>query len=431
MNYLITNGYLLLEDGDGFRAEKQDLFVMDGKIAAIGRAPETEETFTRIDARDRLVMPGLINMHTHVYMTGMRNYADDVPFGEWLFDRVMPVEDTLTAEAAYWCNLLGMIEMIRTGTTTFVDMHMFHEQSCLAAEKAGLRGYIGRGLVGGSLYEAGNRRFPEALEEMEKHRSDTLDFILSPHAIYSCSVDLMKEVVRESDARGLLRQTHLSEGMTEVENCLKEHGKTPVALLDDIGFLSSRTILAHCVQMQNDDIARLARSGATVVTNPASNAKLSNGFAPVLEMQAAGVNICLGTDGAASNNTLNLFREMGLFTMIHKGISRDSTAAPAAFTLKTCTSNAARALGRAGELGVIAEGAAADLIFLDLNAVSLFPNNNIVSSLCYSANGSEVTDTMVNGRFLMRDRTLLTIDEAEVFAHVRAFQQKFLQISLS
>ena len=427
MNYKITGGQVMTYENGVLAIEKRDIYVVGDTIRFT--ADETSENFEVVDAGNCLVMPGLINMHTHAYMTIMRNYADDVDFDEWLFKRVMPVEDTLPKEGAYWTNLLAMMEMLRTGTTCFVDMHMFHEQSCLAAEKAGLRGYIGRGLVGGSLYEAGNRRFPEALEEMEKHRSDTLDFILSPHAIYSCSVDLMKEVVRESDARGLLRQTHLSEGMTEVENCLKEHGKTPVALLDDIGFLSSRTILAHCVQMQ-DDIARLPRSGATVVTNPASNAKLRNGFAPVLEMQAAGVNICLGTDGAASNNTLNLFREMGLFTMIHKGISRDSTAAPAAFTLKTCTSNAARALGRAGELGVIAEGAAADLIFLDLNAVSLFPNNNIVSSLCYSANGSEVTDTMVNGRFLMRDRTLLTIDEAEVFAHVRAFQQKFLQISL-
>ena len=430
MNYHITNGYLLLEDGDGFQAVRKDLFIRDGKIASIGQAPETGESFKVVDAGDRLIMPGLINMHTHVYMTGMRNYADDVPFGEWLFNRVMPVEDTLTAEAAYWCNLLGMIEMIRTGTTTFVDMHMFHEQSCRAASQTGLRGYIGRGLVGGSLYEEGNRRFPEAMEEMEKYKSDTLEFILSPHAIYSCSVDLMKEVVRESDTRGLLRQTHLSESLTEVENCRKEHGKTPVALLDDIGFLSDRTILAHCVQMQDDDIARIAASGATVVTNPASNAKLSNGFAPIREMQTAGVNICLGTDGAASNNTLNMFREMGLFTMIHKGVNRDSTAAPAAFTLKTCTSNAAKALGRAGELGVIAEGACADLIFLDLNAVSLFPNNNIVSSLCYSANGSEVTDTMVNGRFLMRDRRLLTVDEEEVYAHVRAFQKQFLKASL-
>ncbi len=413
---------------DGFKAVQKDLYVMGGRIAGVGQAPETEENFQVIDASQKLVMPGLINMHTHVYMTGMRNYADDVPFGEWLFNRVMPVEDTLTAEAAYWCNLLGMIEMIRTGTTTFVDMHMFHEQSCRAALETGLRGYIGRGLVGSSLYETGNKRFGEAMEEMEKYRCETLEFIISPHAIYSCSTDLLKEVVRESDARGLLRQTHLSESLTEVENCRKEHGKTPVALLDDLGFLSDRTILAHCVQMQDDDIARLARSGANVVTNPASNAKLSNGFAPIGDMQAAGINICLGTDGAASNNTLNMFREMGLLTMIHKGVNRDSTATPADFVLRTCTVNAARALGRTGDLGVIAEGAAADLIFLDLNAVSLFPNNNIVSSLCYSANGSEVTDTMVNGRFLMRDRELLTVDEALVYAKVREFQKKFLHL---
>lgn len=225
---------------------------------------------------------------------------------------------------------------------------------------------------------------------------------------------------------GLLVQTHLSEGVTEVENVLKEHGKTPVKWLYDIGFLSEKTLLAHCVQMRENDMELIAQSGASVVTNPASNAKLGNGFAPITAMDQAGINICLGTDGTSSNNSLNMFREMGLLSLIHKGLEKDPTAMPAQKVVAAATVNGAKALNMKDKLGVIAPGARADLIFIDLNSPSLFPNNNIVASLVYSANGSEVESVMVDGEFVMRNRELLTIDYERVCYEVNVLKDTLL-----
>ncbi len=419
MNYKIENGYLLLYTEGGFRAEKQDLYIEGSKITKIGSwDAEKDREYQKIDAADQLIMPGLINMHTHAYMTVMRNYADDVDFDEWLFRRVMPVEDQLPAEAAYWSSLLGCMEMIQTGTTSFVDMHMFHGQSPKAAQQAGIRAFIGRGLVGEDLYQDGYSRFQEALEEKAAYESDLIKFILSPHAIYSCSGKLLCQVAEEAAKQGMLKQIHLSESKAEVDNAIDKYGKTPVKYLSDLGFLDKGTILAHCVQMRQDDMDILHRHQANIVTNPASNAKLGNGFAPIREMAGKGLNICIGTDGTASNNTLNMFREMALLSLIHKGIAQDSTEAPAQSVLRAATINAAKALAMEQEIGVIAEQAKADLVFVDLHSTSLFPNNNIVSSLCYSANGSEVESVMINGKFVMRNRQLLTIDAERVYYEV-------------
>ena len=246
-----------------------------------------------------------------------------------------------------------------------------------------------------------------------------INIVLSPHAIYSAGPKLYEQVAEEARQRNLLVQTHVSETVGEVENCLKEHGKTPVELLRDLNFLGNNAVLAHCVHPRGDDMAILKETGSTIVTNPASNAKLGNGFAPITELRNAGINICLGTDGTASNNTLNMFREMGLLTMIHKGIQCDPTAMESSFVIETATTNAAKALGMEGKLGVVKEGAKADLIFIDLNETSMFPNNNMVSALAYSANGSEVKDVMINGKFVMKDREMLTIDREKVLFEMR------------
>ncbi len=426
MDYRIENGTLLLYEDGVFKTKQKDIYIKNGKIEAIGKAPEHGDKYECVDASDMLVMPGLINMHTHVYMSILRNYADDMDFSDWLFNRIMPVEDSLPVEEAYWANLLGFAEMIRTGTTSYVDMHMYRCMSGKAASECGIRAFIGRGLVGEDLYTDGLSRFEDALAEQEEYGSDRIKIILSPHAIYSASEKLYTQVAEEAKKRSLLKQTHLSESVKEVEDCVQKHGVTPVGLLKRCGFLDEETILAHCVQMRENDIETLGASGASVVTNPASNAKLGNGFAPICEMDGAGVNLCLGTDGASSNNTLNMFREMGLLSIIHKGVAHDSTAAPAQSVLGYATVNAAKALGLDKKLGVLSEGAAADIVFINLNAPSLFPNNNIVSSLCYSANGSEVDSVMVDGMFLMRRRELLTIDLDRVRFEIKRIQSRYL-----
>ena len=413
-----------MSEPDGLKAEEKEFWVKDGQIAF--QEPEGSESCKVIDAARKLVMPGLVNMHTHAYMSVMRNYADDVEFGEWLFKRVMPVEDRFPREGAYWTNLLSCMEMIQTGTTSFVDMHMYCVQSPRAARDAGMRAFIGRSVVGEDLYGDGLGRFKEEIEEQEEYESDRIRFIMSPHAIYTCSVRLLEQAMEEAKKRGMLKHIHLSESETEVKDCFDKYGKSPVKLLADIGFLDDRTLLAHCVQLSDEDIDILRSSGAHVITNPASNAKLGNGFAPVLAMKERGINLCIGTDGPASNNTLNMFREMGMLSLIHKGISRSPVALPADFVIRAATENAARALHEEGRLGVIKEGARADLAFIDLDAVSLFPNNNIVSSLCYSANGSEVCDVMIDGKFVMQGRQLLTIDKERVYYEVNKLVKEHL-----
>ena len=419
MNLHIANGTLLLYVNGTFKAEPADLYIKDNLIESIGHAPADAASYETVDMRDHLVMPGLINLHTHIHLTAMRNIADDVDFTKWLFDCVMPIEDNMPKEDAYWTSLLGSMEMFSTGTTTYLDMHMFPGHTCRAALASGIRAFIGRGLVGDDLYADDNPRFREALSEMEEYKGGRLNFLLSPHAPYTCSTKLLSQVAEEAAKRGLLKQIHLSESEKEVTDILKEHKKTPVRLLYDIGFLDGKTSLAHCVQMREDDITLIKESGATVVTNPASNMKLGNGFAPVEQMRTQGVNVALGTDGAASNNTLNMFREMTLLSMTQKGVQRSSVACPANFVLECATVHAAKALQMEGKIGELKEGALADLAFLDLNAPSLFPHNDIVSSLVYSANGSEVTDVMVDGEFVYRNREYTKFDAEEVRANVR------------
>ena len=424
MNYKITGGKVLLRENEILKTEEKDLFIREGKISF--RPFQTGEVFEGFDARGMLVMPGLVNMHTHAYMTIMRNYADDVGFSEWLFKRVMPVEDTLPLEGAYWGSLLACMEMIRTGTTTFMDMHMFRGQSCRAALESGMRAWIGRGLVGADLYGDGLSRFRQGLEEQAEYECGRIRFTLAPHAIYSCGPKLLEQVAREAADRGMRKQIHLSESDNEVDDALRKYGKTPVALLRDTGFLDEKTILAHCVKMRGDDISIIKEAGSTVVTNPASNAKLGNGFAPLQDFLDAGIQVCLGTDGTCSNNTLNMFREMGLVSLIHKAIHRNPVTAPADTVVRMATANAGRALGLAGELGVIAEGALADLIFLDLDAPSMFPVNNPVSALCYSACGSEVDSVMIDGSFVMRKGEYTSIDAERVRYEVQKVADQYL-----
>ena len=427
MNYKFTGGQLLLRRGGKFTAEPGTLYVADGTILAVqdsgAEAPDIEGEFETRDISGRLVMPGLINMHTHAYMTILRNYADDVDFGEWLFQRISPAEDRIRPGDAFTANLLAFAEMIMSGTTTYVDMHMFKGQSSGAADKAGMRAFIGRGLVGEDLYTDGLSRFQEALEEQAECGSSLIQFTLAPHAIYTCSPKFYEQVSAEAEKRGMLKQTHLSESRTEVSDCLKKYGKTPVEIMRDSGFLSGGAILAHCVHMEEGDIGILRDSGSTVVTNPASNAKLGNGFAPVAAFLKEGVNLCLGTDGTASNNTLNMFREMGLLSLIHKAVSEDPTALSAQQVLEAVTVNAAKALGMEDRLGILKEGAEADLIFIDLMRPNMFPDNDIVSSLVYSANGSEVSDVMIGGRFVMEDRILTTIDLEKVYYDSRSWER--------
>ena len=428
MNILIKNITALLPDGEGLKAKVCDICISGDRIVSVDSAPENFIAQKVINGSGKMAIPGLINCHTHAYMTVFRNVADDLSFRDWLMGNIMPLEDQLTSEDGYWGAMLGCLEMIKTGTTCFTDMHMFEGQSVRAAYESGMRAVISRGLSGGESDKAGaKRRIDEALREMDAAKSlddnGRISFLLGPHAIYTCDNGYLSEIVALAKEKKLGLNVHLSESHFEVNSCMEQHGCSPVELLDKLGLFELPTLAAHCVHLSDDDISLLAKRGVSVATNPISNMKLGNGFAPIPKLQKAGVNICIGTDGAASNNALNMFREMGVLSLIHKGVNEDAQSVSAVDVLNFATVNGAKALGL--ETGVIAPGKKADIAILDLDVPQFRPLNNPVSALCYSANGSEVETVIIDGNIVMENRRMATLDEQRIFFEVERIRNKF------
>ena len=417
MGILIKGVLAVVPAGDADAVERHDIYIEGKKITALDEAPAGFVADTVIDGADRLAIPGLINALTHTYMSMMRNIADDLSFTDWLFNTVQPIEDRLEPEDCYWASLLGQAEMIRSGTTCFNDQQMHIHQTGRAVRDSGMRAVIGRGLVG-DAYDRSDYRLAEALEEMaDSADCDRLSFRLNPHAPYSCGPDYLRMVADVARERGLGIHIHIAEGQAESDNMWRDHHCTPVEYVRDAGIFDSPTVAAHCIRVSESDIRILADNHVSVVTNPASNMKLGNGFAPVPELMAAGVNVCLGTDGAASNNAQNMFREMQLVSLIHKGTHDTSQCVSADETFRMATANGARALGL--NTGAIEVGRLADIALLDLDTPSMMPNNNLIAALAYSANGSEAETVIIDGKIVMDHRELLTIDEERVFTEIR------------
>ena len=407
--------------------ERTSVYINGNRISSIGREPRSFSVDDVVDCSHKIMMPGLINCHTHAYMSLLRNFADDVPFETWLFERIEPVENSLTQEDAYWGNLLAIMEMLRTGTTAFVDMQMFPRMAVKACADSGIRAVITRGLVGKDRNDpAAVKRLAEAFDEMEYGRSigAPCSFGLGPHAIYTCGTDLLRYAAELAAEKGLLLNIHLAETQYEYDSCMKEHGMTPSAYLESLGFFDVPVLLAHCVYLDDSDFARLAKPNVHVVTNPASNMKLANGFAPVPRMLKEGIHVCLGTDGAASNNSLNMFGEMRLLSMAQKGASKDALALTAEETIRIATENGAAAIGR-DDLGRIESGKTADFILIDEDQPGMRPLYHRKASLVYSATGCEVSDVMIDGKWLMRGGHLTTIDEERVYYETEQIAERY------
>ena len=415
MNILIRDILAILPDG----AKVSTVYIKDGVIASIDAAPAGFAAEKTIFGSGKLLMPGLVNAHTHVYMTLFRNCADDLTFNDWLFGRILPLEDKLTPEDCYWATLLGIMEMVSTGATAFSTMDFFLDATAEAAKASGIRAVLSRGLVGGrDNVEGGQKRLREAFDALEKWNGiEKLTFMLAPHAPYTCDDSYQTEVAREAERLGLRVHTHISESKSEVETIAARYGCTPPELMDRCGLLTELTVAAHCVHVTDSDIGLLARRGVSVVTNPASNLKLANGVAPVVKMLKAGVNVALGTDGASSNNALNMFRELGLLSLLHKGVSGDPQAVTAGEAFEIATKNGAKALGL-GDTGEIRAGFKADIAIVDLDRPNLQPLGDPVAALCYSANGSEVETVLAGGELLMENGRFTTIDSEKVHFEV-------------
>lgn len=404
---------------DEFYLERNSFYIEGGIISGIGTQPEGFKAEKVIDGKDRLLMPGLINCHCHAYMTLFRNCADDLAFTDWLFGRISPLEDKLLPEDAYWGAKLAILEMIKSGTTCFADMHMNIHQTARAADESGIRAVIGRGLVGTGNDEGGERRLKEAMEEFYQWKDNSrITFLLAPHAPYTCSQEYLSHVADAAKENGLGIEIHLSESQTEMDNMEKEHHITPVQYAKASGIFGTSVLAAHCVHLSDEDRNILKKADASVATNPVSNMKLGNGFADVPAMLEAGINVCIGTDGAASNNALNMFHEMNILGLVHKGANKKAQCISAQEVLKAATINGAKALGLGNQTGSLAVGKQADMILLDLSLPQLKPENNLISGLVYSANGSEVRTVIVEGKILMEEGEIKTLNEEEIYREV-------------
>lgn len=402
---------------DDARPVRKNAFVgvSDGKIEHVGDRRPATFLGEEIDGRGKVLMPGLVNCHTHLPMTILRGYADDYDLQTWLQKYIFPVEAELDGRCVRCGTLLGLAEALASGTTSFSDMYYFCDDILAAVEAVGLKANISRGT---SLFgEDFSFQTHEGCTEMRRlyetwHNRDDgrIRIEASIHAEYTSGPKLWAAIAEYAGMNGIGMHVHLSETRREHAECVSRYGKTPAAILDQYGVWGTRAIAAHCVWVTDADMDLLAQRNVHVVHNPVSNLKLASGIAPVPALLDRGVNVALGTDSVASNNSHDLFEEVKTASLIHKGASGDPLAVSAFEALKMATVNGARAQGRAAECGRIAVGMDADLILLDFDRPHLLPCHNVISNLVYSARGSDVVLTMVRGRTLYRNGDFPTLD---------------------
>ncbi len=409
------------------------IVVSEGRIADIGKTGEVmlppDGRFETIEAQDGIIMPGLINAHTHAAMTLFRGMADDLPLKQWLFEKIFPAEATfLNPETVYWGALLGCLEMIASGTTCFVDGYFFEDQTVRAAHSAGLRGVIAQGVIdfpapGVPDPQEGVRTAGEFVEEWLGFSELIMPGIFC-HSPLTCSSRTLREAWEISKEHDLPFQIHLSETAEEVHEIIRRSGKRPVYYLDHLGLLDSSLIAAHGVHLDPGEIERLAETGAKIVHVPESNMMLGSGIARVTAMTRSGVTVGLGTDGCASNNNLDLFCEMETAAKLAKVFDRNPLSLDAGAALGLATTGSAAVIGLEKEIGTLEKGKKADIIVVDLGEPHLCPIYDPVSALVYSADGGDVKDVIVNGRVLMKGRVFTTIDADEVMGKVREIAEK-------
>ena len=410
----VVGGQVLRPD---MTVERADVLLdqESGTIETVGDPAEVPDGDEHLDAAGGLVIPGLVNAHTHVAMTLFRGSADDKPLDAWLQEDIWPVEAELQAEDVTAGTRLGIAEMIRSGTTAFGDMYFFMPEVADAAAEAGVRARLGHGcLTVGKDDEQAHEDFEAGLafaREYDGAGDGRVRTMFTPHSLTTVDEAFYREYVPRAREEGVPIHFHANETENEVEPILDERGERPLSYADDLGLLAADSFIAHGVHVDDAERGLLAERDTAVVHCPASNMKLASGMAPVQAMLDAGVTVGLGTDGAASNNDLDMFDEMRDAAMLGKLAADDASAVAAPTVVEMATQGSAAALGF--DSGRIAEGANADLAVLDLDALHLTPQHDLVSHLAYAARGSDVRHTVCDGTVLMEDRELLTIDEEQ------------------
>jgi len=424
VDLLITNGRILTMSDDLKVIDRGVIAVRGDRIVAVesqGENGNGYEAATQIDARGGIVMPGLINTHTHAAMTCFRGLADDLPLMDWLENHIFPAESKLTSDWVYKGTLLACAEMIASGTTTFCDMYLYADFVARAAKDAGLRAVVGEVLYDfdspsyGPMEEG--LKYTETL--IESWRDDPLIRIaVEPHSAYLCSPDLLAQAKAIADREEVSMVIHLSESEQEVHQVRQRYGKTPVEHLAQIGFLGPRLVADHCVALTEKDMDILADHDVKVAHNPESNMKLASGVAPVPDMLKKGITVGIGTDGCASNNDLDLFQEMDTLAKIHKVHTMDPTVMDAVTVTTMATSGGGKVLAMEDRIGSLTPGKQADIIILDTRRPHMVPMYNAYSHLVYVFSGGDVRTTIVAGQVLMEDRRFLSLDVNQVMADV-------------
>lgn len=414
---LIKNALLVTMDEKMPDYFHGDLLVVDDRLARISEHPamiEPTGSETVIDGSKLLVMPGLINTHGHTAMTLFRSYADDLPLKEWLEEKIWPIEEYLSAEDVYWGTKLAICEMLKGGTTTFTDMYFFMDKVAEAAAESGIRAFLSRGMIGfGDSAVKGLKESEEFIYSWHGAEGGRINVTLGPHALYTCPPGYLEKVIALANKTKRSLQIHLSETKLEVEESYEKYGKSPIEQVAELGLFKSRVTAAHCVHVSEGDLDVLAENRVGVAHNPGSNLKLGSGVAPVARMLAKGIKVGIGTDGASSNNNLDMFEELRLASLLAKGIAMDPTLLNAKSTLRMATLMGAKALFLEN-CGCLKEGWKADLIGLYLDVPHLTPMHDPIAQVVYAASAADVALVMVDGKILLEKGELKTIDEAKI-----------------
>jgi 5-methylthioadenosine/S-adenosylhomocysteine deaminase len=428
---LVLGGTLVSMDQQRRVIPDAGVAVAGGRIVAVGTRGEIAAQYSAaqtVEANGRLIVPGLINGHTHIPMTLFRGLADDLDLQDWLTKYIFPAEaKNVSEEFVRAGTRLGLAEMIRGGTTTYCDMYYFEDAIADETAKAGVRGVLGETII--DFPVADNKTNAEGMAYVAKFVQkwkghELIVPAIAPHAPYTVSEEHLKAVRAFSDRTGAPIVTHISETKREIENSLKAHGASPIDYLARIGFLSNKVIAAHVVWPSAEELGILKQIGVGIVHNPQSNMKLASGVAPVPEMLKRGLFVGLGTDGAASNNDLNMWEEMDTAAKLHKVFSGDPKVMSAKEAFELATIRGAQALHMENEIGSIEKGKRADLVIVERDSLNQIPLYNVYSDLVYATKANDVLTVIINGRVVMRDRRLLTLNEEEIKASARRFRDQ-------
>lgn len=432
VDLLIVGAAVVTMNPDRRVFENGFVAIKGSRIFDVGDASELKtkgyKAGQTIDARGKVVLPGLINAHTHIPMTLFRGVADDLDLQDWLTKYIFPAEaKNVTRDFVVAGARLGLAEMIRGGTTTYADMYYFEDAIAEETRKAGLCGVLGETVI--DFPAPDNKTWEAALSYTEsfvrRWKGDSLITpAIAPHAPYTVSAEHLKQVKAFADRHDVPILIHLAEAPTETKAIAEKYNTRPALFLEDLGFLSRRLLAAHVVHVNDREIEILKEREVGVAHCPQSNMKLASGAAPIPQMLKSSLRVGLGTDGAASNHDLGMWEEMDTAAKLHKLVTMSPTAVPAGQALEMATIGGARALHMEREIGSLEAGKRADLIVVDLSALHLTPMYNVISHLVYAAKASDVTDTIVNGRLLMRNRRLLTLNEEAVKAAARQYQKQ-------